>query len=34
MPNKLLSKETVVDSIKTNKKTTQENLREYSEEDT
>lgn len=33
MPNELLSKEPVVDSIKTNKKTTQENLREYSEED-
>lgn len=30
MPNKLLSKETVADSIKTNKKTSLENLREYS----
>lgn len=33
MPNELLSKETVVDSFKTNKKTTQESLREYSEKD-
>lgn len=30
MPNKLLSKQSMVDSVKTNKKTTQENLREYS----
>lgn len=33
MPHKLLSKESMVDSINTNKKIIQENLREHSEED-
>lgn len=33
MPDKLLSKESAVDSSNTNKKSMQENLREHSEEE-